>query len=73
MEEQPGPPLNHEASGAVAELLRASKNLRVLAYPLSTSMKMTYQNHMFMFDPTERYPEYWFTPGVVSQIPEFLT
>jgi hypothetical protein len=23
--------------------------------------------------PTERYPEYWFTPGVVSQIPEFVT
>ncbi len=23
--------------------------------------------------PTEKYPEYWFTPGVVSQMPEFLT
>lgn len=31
MEEQPGPPLNHVASGAVVGLFRASKN----------------QNHMF--------------------------
>lgn len=29
--------------------------------------------HMFMFVPTERYPEYWLTPGVVSQMPEFVT
>lgn len=28
---------------------------------------------MFMFVPTDRYPEYCFTPGVVSQIPELLT
>lgn len=34
---------------------------------------LTYQNHMFMPSPTERYPEYWLTPGVVSQMPEFLT
>lgn len=28
---------------------------------------------MFIFVPTERYPEYCFTPGVVSQIPELVT
>lgn len=32
MEEQPGPPLNHVAKGAVVGLLRASKNLNVLVY-----------------------------------------
>lgn len=26
-----------------------------------------------MFSPTDKYPEYWFTPGVVSHTPEFLT
>ena len=28
---------------------------------------------MFMFVPTLRYPEYWLTPLVVSQIPELFT
>lgn len=57
MLEHPGPPLNHVARGAVVGFERASKN----------------QNHMFMFVPTERYPEYWLTPFVVSQMPEFVT
>lgn len=29
--------------------------------------------YMFMFVPTDKYPEYWFTPGVVSQMPELVT
>lgn len=53
IDEQPGPPLSHKARGAVDALLRASKN----------------QNHIDMFVPTERYPEYVLTPGVVSQMP----
>jgi hypothetical protein len=59
MEEQPGPPLNQVANGAVVALFRASKN----------------QNHMFSLPwillliaplrrmevyslPTDKYPEY---------------
>jgi hypothetical protein len=57
MLEHPGPPLNQAASGAFFGSLRASKN----------------QNHIFMFDPTLRYPLYCLTFGVVSQIPEFDT
>lgn len=30
-------------------------------------------SHMFSIVPTFTYPEYWFTPLVVSQMPEFLT
>lgn len=73
--EQPGPPLNHVASGAVVGFDRASKLL--LSSDQRTQGRqdgITYnQNHIFMFVPTERYPEYWFTPGVVSHIPELVT
>jgi len=45
------------ARGAVLGLERDSKN----------------QNHMFMLSPTVKYPEYWFTPDVVSHMPELVT
>lgn len=57
MDEHPGPPFSHKARGAVLALLRASKN----------------QKNMDMFVPTDKYPEYVLTPGVVSQMPESST
>ena len=53
MLEQPGPPLNQAANGAVFGFFLDSKN----------------QNHMFILLPTDRYPLYCFTPGVVSHSP----
>lgn len=37
------------------------------------SLKTAKDLHMFMLVPTVRYPEYWLTPGVVSQMPELVT
>lgn len=76
MEEQPGPPLNQVARGAVVGLFRASKNQNhMFSLPGSQNQKTVseYSKRKGNLLPTERYPEYWFTPGVVSQIPEFVT
>lgn len=46
MLEQPGPPLNHEARGAVEALLRASKNLQVLGFERQRYMNGSPKPHV---------------------------
>ena len=60
MLEQPGPPLNQVASGAVVGFDLASKNQNHLTInqPYNRGLKWESVTYMFMFDPTDRYPEY---------------
>lgn len=73
MELQPGPPLNQVARGAVVGLSLDSKNQNHMYAPATHMLNRIHVQWRESLLATVRYPEYWFTPAVVSQIPELVT
>jgi hypothetical protein len=73
MLEQPGPPLNHVARGAVAGLFLDSKNQKNIFSFADGFSRFAAWSCLENLPPTDRYPENWLTPGVVSHMPELVT